>query len=53
MLKVLIINKSEETEQKISTEEGMKSASEIGYEFMEVLAKDNLNFEAMFYYATG
>ena len=31
----------------------MKLASEIGYEFMEVFAKDNLNVEAMFLNVVG
>ena len=44
----MIANKSGEMEQKISMEEGMKLASEIDFEFMEVSAKNNYNIDEMF-----
>jgi Ras-related protein Rab-8A len=49
VVKVLVANKIDCEDRKVSTEEGRKLAAEFGVDYFEVSAKENRNISEMFF----
>ena len=49
VVKLVVGNKSDSSERKVTYEEGKQMAEQFGLEFLEVSAKENINISEMFH----